>query len=87
MTTRQQFWPKPINFDKSLFAVIRHFGDIGMESVTDPDATRDSIVSDIASGQIDRVVAVHEYNPVEKWSRDITADIAEAVTAVRQAAE
>lgn len=77
--SRRQFWPKPINFDHSLFMVIRNFGDLGMESVTQPTDTRESIVKDIATGQTDRVVAVFELNPVEKWSRDITADIAEAV--------
>lgn len=80
MTQRPQFWPKPINFDRPQFMVVRNFGDLGLESVTHPNEdTRESIIEDIATGQIDRVVAVFELNPVEGWSRDLTAEIAEAV--------
>ena len=78
--TRPQFWPKPLSFDRSLFCVVQHFGPLGMQSVMTPDTdTRESIIEDIATGQHENVVAVFELNPVEKWSRDITADIAEAV--------
>jgi hypothetical protein len=64
--------------DQSFFLVMRDFGKLGFESVTDPNATRESIVRDIASGQIDRVAYVIECNPVEGWSREITSDIKEA---------
>jgi hypothetical protein len=83
MTERRQFWPKPITFDHSQFVVLRHFGDLGMESICNPEMTRETIAADIAVGEIDRVVAVFEFNAVEGWSRDITADIAEMVEAVR----
>jgi hypothetical protein len=65
--------------DQSFFIVTRDYGKLGFESVTDPDATRDSVINDIASGQIDRVAYVIECNPVEGWAHDITADINEAV--------
>lgn len=85
MTTRPQFWPKPITLpDHSLFIVMRDFGRHGLESVSEPDMTRDSLIADIATGQIEQpIVYIIECNPREGWSRDITADIAEAVEAVR----
>lgn len=65
--------------DQSYFIVMRDFGKLGFESVSDPDMTRDSIINDIATGQIDRVAYVIECNPVEGWSHDITDGINEAV--------
>lgn len=65
--------------DQSSFIVMRDFGKLGFESVTSPDDTRDSIIESIAQRQIDRVVSVVEYNVVEGWSKDITADIRDAV--------
>ncbi len=72
-----------------LYIVMRDFGKIGFESVSDPDATRASIISDIASGQIDRIAYVIELFPHEFSSRDITNEIYEAVHAAQhqQAAE
>jgi hypothetical protein len=77
-------------WDRSLFVVMRDFGKIGMESVTNPEMTRESLIADIASGQIDRVVLVTELNPVEGWASDITSDVldaAEAIVSARIAAE
>lgn len=61
-----------------LYIVMRDFGKLGFESVTDPDMTRASIAGDIATGQIDRVAYVIEAFPLEGSSRDITDDIFEA---------
>ena len=81
MTHRPQFWPKPITLPaNSLFIVMRDFGRHGLESVTEPDWTRESILADIATGQIDQPIAyIIEVNAREGWSKDITADIADAV--------
>lgn len=83
MGQRRQFWPKPITFDRSLFVVLRHFGDLGMEGHSEPYSTRETIAAEIVVGEIDRVVAVFEMNPVEGWSRDCTADVAELVEAMQ----
>ena len=81
-THRPQFWPKPLNFDRSQFSIIQDFGEHGMQSVTTPfEDTFESIVKDIATGQLEKVVAVHEFNVVELWAKDITAIVAEAVEA------
>ena len=77
--TRPQFWPKPLNFDRTLFCVVQKF-NCGFQSVTTPfEDTRASIIEAIATGQTENVVAVFEFNPVEGTSKVITADIAEAV--------
>lgn len=76
-------------WDRSLFTVMRNFGDIGLESISTPEMTRESLIADIASGQIDRVVLVTEHNPFEGWSRDITSDVldaAEEIVAARRIA-
>ncbi|MEQ9277766.1 hypothetical protein [Roseibium album] len=39
------------------------------------EMTFDKIVSDIADGQLERVVSVFEFNPAEGWSNDVTADV------------
>lgn len=88
-TTHPAFFPHTVRFDRSLYTVIRHFGDLGMESVTNPDVTREDIVADIATGQLDRVVSVIEFNPVEGWCRDCTHEVKDMVrvTQLLQAAE
>lgn len=67
-------------FTNPRYEVIRDFGKLGFESVTDPEATKSSIIDDIATGQIDRVVSVTEI--FEDRARDITDDIKEAVLAL-----
>lgn len=69
-----------------LFVVIRDYGRLGLESVTDPNTTRASIAHDIATGQIDRVAYVIEVLPLEGTSREITDDIFELVVALKRAA-
>lgn len=68
-------------FTLPLYIILRDFGKLGFESVSDPEATRASIIDDIASGQIDRVVSVIEVFADEGHSRDVTDDIREAVEA------
>lgn len=65
-------------FDASSFVVTRDFGPLGCESVSHPEWTLRSIIRDIIELQIDRVVSVVEFNPVEGWSKDITDSVREA---------
>lgn len=81
---RRTLPPAPPKFDRSLFVVMRDFGAIGLESVCRPEEGRAEIIADIASGQIDRVVAVFEFNPVEGWSRNVTSEIADFVEQARR---
>lgn len=62
-----------------LYIVQRDFGAPGFESVTQPEMTREGIVADIVSGEIDRAAYVIEVYPLEGISRDITSDIVDEV--------
>lgn len=66
-------------FDQPLYLVIRDFGKIGLESVSDPSDTRETIIRDIYSQQIDRVVSVIEI--VDGQASDITEIIRTEVEA------
>jgi hypothetical protein len=61
--------------DQSLFIVMRDWGKLGFESVSEPEMTRESIAEDIAKGQIYNVAYVIECNPIEGWSKVITDEI------------
>lgn len=41
--------------------------------------TETAVVADIASGQLEEVLSVFEFNPAEGWSRDVSEDIARAI--------
>ena len=45
------------------------------------DCDADSTVHDILSGQIEGVVAVYAFNPTERWSQDVSEDIAREIAA------
>jgi hypothetical protein len=66
--------------DVSFFALLVDHGPHGLSLVERniPDSRADVIV-DIINGEYHRVRNVFEFNPVEGWSRDISADIAQAV--------
>jgi hypothetical protein len=74
-----------INLDRSIFNVFCQYTS-GVEAVTDPSLTRDEMISDILHGQsgFTDVVAVIEFNAVEGWSRNITADVMAEVEALRE---
>jgi hypothetical protein len=72
-------------FDREFYTVLcryydgqLHFAELAMK-----DATEDEVVLAIASGQLEQVVAVFSFNPVENFSRDVTEDVARAVLAQR----
>jgi hypothetical protein len=66
------------------YVVTRDYGRLGRESVSDPEWTANSIVRDIAAGQLDRVSQVLVLE--DGVYADITDDIREAVEAQRVAA-
>lgn len=72
-------------FDRPLYLVFRDYGKLGIESVSDPSDTRETIISEITSQQIDRVVSVVEI--VDGQATDITEIIrAEVETRLLEAA-
>lgn len=44
------------------------------------DMDRRNTIEQIASGEWAGVAEIHEYNPAECWARDVTEDIAKAVS-------
>jgi hypothetical protein len=64
------------NSDRSFFSVIASLGGDAYSAERDVSAMSfQQIVCDIADGQIEDVLTVIEFNPVEGWSNDITADV------------
>jgi hypothetical protein len=64
------------SFSRPLIIVMRAFS-CGHEAVVDPSDTRQTVINDIRTGQIDRVVSVTEV--YEGRSTDITDVIRDAV--------
>ena len=65
-----------INLDRMLYIVfVDHRSGIYTPERNLCDLDRKATVQDIATGQIEDVIAVHEYNPAERTSRDVTEDI------------
>ena len=70
-------------FDRSFYTVICRAkdGDVyaAERVLRNPGAELDALIEDIAQGQIENVQSVLEFNPVESWARDCSADIAQRV--------
>lgn len=76
----------PLNLDRSIFNVFCQYKS-GIEAPnTDPATTRADVIDNILHGQdgFTDVVAVVEFNAVEGWSRNITAEIMAEVEALRE---
>ena len=69
-------------FERPVYVVLRDFGKLGIEGVTDPSDTRETIINGLINQQIDRVTCILEI--YEGRSTDVTDDFREAVIA-RQA--
>lgn len=64
------------NSDRSFFSVIASLGADAYSAERDvSEMSFGQIVRDIADGQIEDVLTVIEFNPVEGWANDVTADI------------
>lgn len=64
------------NSDRSFFSVIAALSGDAYSAERDVSAMSfGQIVKDIADGQIEDVLTVIEFNPVEGWSNDVTADV------------
>ena len=73
--------------DGTVYLVLDDFGSCGQAyRETDPrEADRQTILSNLISGQYRRPLRIVAFNPSEGWSRDVTAEIAgEALTRAGQ---
>ncbi len=72
--------------DKQIYIVLCQFESkvIIKERDLSDALNRQLLINQIVSGELDDVVAVHEFNPFEGWGRDISEDIAiEVATRVK----
>ena len=74
-----------MNADHSVFVAHNDYGKLGFEAVVDLSHSRAEIIANIISGAIGftEVFRVDEYNVVEGWARDVTAEIMAEVEAAR----
>ena len=67
-------------FDRSFYTILARAsdGDIYMPErvVKNPGNEHVELISDIATGQIENVLAVFVFNPTERWSQDTSEDVA-----------
>ena len=69
--------------DDTVYLVLEDFGKFGQAyRETDPrQADRQTVLSNLRSGEYARPLRVVAFNPSEGWARDVTAEIAgEALT-------
>jgi hypothetical protein len=78
-----------MNHDRSFFVAFNDCGQFGIEAIVNPTQVRAEVVDLIRRGDFgkDDVIAVHEYNPVEGYARDITEDIFREAGLYAEAAE
>ena len=69
----------PHGDDQDTYLVLEDFGLIGRcWRETDADnASRETLIRDLAGGQYRHLVRIVAFNAAEGWSRDVTVDIAD----------
>lgn len=67
----------PRTFTEPVYLVLRDFGKLGFQAVADPEATLSSVIHEIVTGEIDRVVSVTEIH--EGRASDITDQVRDLV--------
>ena len=67
--------------DVTVYIVLNDFGQLGRAYVETDEAKADkeTILSNIGSGEYSNPVRVVAFNSAEEWSRDVTEDIARAL--------
>ena len=70
----------PVNHD--VYLVLEDFGGrLGCAwcETAEEDANRATLVRHLVEGQYEHPVRIVAFNPIEGWSRDVTADIADEI--------
>jgi hypothetical protein len=64
--------------DATIYLVLEDFGSLGQAyRETDPShADRQTVLSNLLSGQYERPLRIVAFNTTEGWARDVTAEIA-----------
>jgi hypothetical protein len=71
----------PTNFDVTVHIVLDDFGKAGRayRETDEAQATFETIVDDLLTGQYSNPVRVVAFNTAEGWSRDVSEDVAREV--------
>jgi hypothetical protein len=66
--------------DATVYIVLNDFGQLGRAYVETDEATADeqTVVNNISDGEYSSPLRVVAFNTAERWSRDVTEDIARA---------
>ncbi|MHA7777374.1 hypothetical protein [Roseibium sp. M-1] len=65
-----------LNLDMSFFSVICDLGSCFYTPETDlAEMNLARIVEDLQAGQLEKVLAVLEFNPAEGWCNDVTSEV------------
>ena len=67
--------------DKDFYLVLEHFRSGAAFRETDESITYITLIDDLLTGQYDQVQRIVAFNPVERWSRDASEDVASALEA------
>lgn len=78
MRTRTPLAPDQQAHDVTVYIVLNDFGELGRAYVENDEAKADkeTVLSNIDSGEYSNPVQVVAFNTAEGWSRDVTEDIA-----------
>jgi hypothetical protein len=74
----------PQTDDREIYLVLNDYGDrLGRAwaEVPEDDTGRESVIRDLMTGQYSGPVRIVAFNTAERWSRDVSEEIAEEVSA------
>jgi hypothetical protein len=58
---------------------VRHGNESYLRETDKAGASFAAVVEDILAGQVENVIGVYSFNPIEGWARDVSEDVARAV--------
>jgi hypothetical protein len=71
----------PNGKDQTVYLVLNDFGQLGRAycEASEDRSDLETTISDLISGQYDNPVRVVAFNPAERWSEDVSEDIAREI--------
>ena len=69
----------PEDTNRDIYLVLDHFGVLGRvwRETDETDTNRTKLIQDLLDGQYEEPVRIVAFNTAERWSRDVTVDIAD----------
>jgi hypothetical protein len=71
----------PEGFDTDVYIVLQDYQDLGRayRETDEEQADRETLIRDLIDGQYDRPVRIVAFNTAQRWSRDVTEEIAREI--------